>query len=521
LELLPFVSVGLSAASAILVLLLFLRKPSATAEIVSETRASLTANQERLERVLVEAIRDGRRETAASASEQRQELAHAIRDGREVLTQQIEAIAQRCEHIRVASEERLEALRGTLREELTTVGSTLRDQQEKLRKESAVATQQIREEVERKLEGARQQSAADAAQARTALQVLVEANGKRSEELRATVEGKLTALQQDNATCLEKMRATVEEKLHGTLEKRLGESFKLVTERLEQVHQGLGEMQSLASGVGDLKKVMSNVRARGTWGEIQLGRLLEDMFTPDQYAKNVPTHPGRSERVEFALKLPGPDRCFERPVLLPIDAKFPREDYERILEASDRGDAAAIETATRALEGRVRDAAKDISTKYIAPPYTTDFGILFLPTEGLFAEVIRREGLADEIQRTHRIVIAGPTTLAALLNSLQMGFQTLAIQQRSSDAWEVLGAVKTEFRAFGAVMAKVHKKLQTASREVEQAQRRGRVMETCLRDVSALPGAHARQLLGLERDAAEESASVDSSEAETLGEELQ
>ncbi|HEV3104603.1 MAG TPA: DNA recombination protein RmuC [Trinickia sp.] len=330
---------------------------------------------------------------------------------------------------------------------------------------------------------------------------LVEANDRRFAEVRATLEARLKDIEANNATKLEEMRRTVDEKLHATLEQRLGESFKLVSDRLEQVHRGLGEMQTLAAGVGDLKKVLTNVKTRGTWGEVQLEALLEQMLTPDQYAKNVATVPKSGERVEFAIKLPGRRESGNGegqgvPVWLPVDAKFPREDYERLIDAQERADPVAVEEASRALEARVRNEARTISEKYVAPPHTTDFALLFLPTEGLYAEVLRRPGLSDQLQRDYRVTIAGPTTLTALLNSLQMGFRTLAIEKRSSEVWQVLGAVKTEFGKFGDVLAKTKSQLETVTRSIEAAERRTRVMSTKLRTVEALPGEEAEGLLG-------------------------
>lgn len=315
----------------------------------------------------------------------------------------------------------------------------------------------------------------------------------RHETLRKTVEERLRGLQQDNATRLDQMRQTVDEKLSGTLEKRLGDSFALVGDRLEQVHRGLGEMQALAAGVGDLKKVLGNVKTRGTWGEVLLGNLLEQVLAPEQFERNATTREGGAERVEFAIRLPGRDD--DSAVLLPIDSKFPREDWERLLEAAERGDAEGVEDAGRALEARVRLCAREIRDKYVNPPRTTDFAILFLPTESLYAEVLRRPGLVEALQREHRIVVAGPTTLAALLNSLQMGFRTLAIQKRSAEVWEVLGAVKTEFSKFGDVLAAVRKRLDQASSEIESVGRRSRAIERKLRDVGALPATQTPAVL--------------------------
>lgn len=327
------------------------------------------------------------------------------------------------------------------------------------------------------------------------LAALTESNAQRMAEVRATLEARIKDLQTDNGLRLEEMRKTVDEKLHATLEQRLGESFKIVSDRLEKVHQGLGEMQQLAIGVGDLKRVLTNVKTRGTWGEVQLEMLLEQVLTPEQYAKNVETVPGSGERVEFAIKLPGNDDG-GTPVWMPIDAKFPKEQYERLADAADRADAEGVATASRELERAVRLEAKTIAEKYLSPPLTTDFAILFLPTEGLYAEVMRRPGLADELQRLHRISIAGPSTLSALLNSLQMGFRTLALEKRSSEVWQVLGAVKTEFGKFGDVLAATKLTLERAAKNIDQAEVRSRQMARKLKSVEALPSEAAQQILG-------------------------
>ena len=327
------------------------------------------------------------------------------------------------------------------------------------------------------------------------LSKMAEQIDKKLDQLKGAVETKLTQIQTDNSTKLEEMRKTVDEKLQGTLEKRLGESFKMVSDRLEQVHKGLGEMQTLATGVGDLKKVLTNVKTRGTWGEMQLGNLLEQILTQDQYARNVRTNPAGSELVEFAIKLPGRDEDGDKPVWLPIDAKFPKEDYERLVDASERSDVEAVEQAAKSLEARVRSQARDIRDKYIAEPHTTNFGLLYLPTEGLYAEVLRRPGLADSLQREYRIVVVGPTTLAALLNSLQMGFRTLAIQQRSSEVWKVLGAVKTDFGKFGDLLDSIKKKLDETGNTIEKAAHRSRQLEKKLKKVEALPVVETAELL--------------------------
>ncbi len=315
-----------------------------------------------------------------------------------------------------------------------------------------------------------------------------ESNERRMDALRQSVEDRLRALQDDNAARLEQVRVTVDERLQGTLETRLGESFRLVSERLEQVHRGLGEMQVLAAGVGDLKKVLTNVKTRGTWGEVQLSALLEQVMAPGQYEANVATKQGSADRVEFAIKLPGRDAA-DAPVWLPVDAKFPQEDYQRLLEASERGDADGVEAAARQLEVRVRQSAKDIHDKYLDPPQTTDFGLLFLPTEGLYAEVLRRPGLSDQVQRDLRVVITGPTTLWAVLNSLQMGFRTLAIERRSGEVWRVLGSVKTQFGKFGEIVGVVQKKLQEATNKMDAIAQQSRTIQRKLKDVEELPAA--------------------------------
>lgn len=328
---------------------------------------------------------------------------------------------------------------------------------------------------------------------------LSEASAQRMNELRGTVETRLAAIQADNTAKLDEMRRTVDEKLNDTLQKRLGESFSRVAERLEQVQRGLGEMQSLAADVGGLRRVLSGVKTRGTWGEVQLGSLLEQMLVADQYEANKATRPRSTERVEYAIRLPGRD-AIDTPVWLPIDAKFPREDYERLLDAQERADAAGVEEAGKQLEVRIRLEARSIRDKYIEPPHTTDFALLFLPTEGLYAEVIRRPGLSEWLQRECRVTVAGPTTLSALLNSLQMGFRTLAIQKRSSEVWLTLGEVKSEFDKFGGVLGKVKKQLETVQNTIGDAETRTRQISRKLKNVESLPGAVVTPILGLEAE---------------------
>ncbi|MBI5871312.1 MAG: DNA recombination protein RmuC [Actinobacteria bacterium] len=326
---------------------------------------------------------------------------------------------------------------------------------------------------------------------------LTDSNAEQLAKLRDTVDGQLKVLQESNERKLDQMRVTVDEKLHSTLEKRLGESFRLVSERLEAVQKGLGEMQNLATGVGDLKRVLTNVKARGTWGEVQLGAILEQILTPDQYAANVQTSDCSSERVEYAIKLPGREDQPEAVVWLPIDAKFPHEDYARLVDATEQADAEAARVALSALLRAVEKAAGDIQNKYLNPPKTTDFAIMFLPTEGLYAEVLRHPGMVEKMQQKYRVVVAGPTTLSAILNSLWMGFRTLAIEQRSSEVWQVLAAVKTEFGNFGDVLAKVRKQLHTAEKTIGDTEVRTRAMKRKLREVEQLPSESAAEILNL------------------------
>ena len=366
---------------------------------------------------------------------------------------------------------------------------TVKNEIARNRQETAVNARQAREEL-----GKSMKNSSD-----SLLKMLVDMtklHEKNFEAIRQTMEGQLRNMREDNSKKLEQMRATVDEKLQSTLEKRLGESFKQVSERLEQVYRGLGEMRTLATGVGDLKKVLTNVKTRGTWGEIRLSSILEQILTPDQYDVNVATKKDSNDRVEFAIKLPGQDEDKDRVVWLPIDAKFPQEDYQRLVDAQEAADKDLAEKSIKNLEARIKLEARYIKEKYIDPPHTTDFGIMFLPVEGLYAEVLRRPGLCDILQREYRIVVTGPTTLAALLNSLQMGFRTLAIEKRSSEVWELLGVVKTEFGKFGEVLAKTKKKLQEASNTIDKAEVRTRAIERKLRKVQEIPETEAVKLIG-------------------------
>ncbi len=349
--------------------------------------------------------------------------------------------------------------------------------------------------------GARQKELLEGMSA--AIAALTEKNERALEQLRQSVEGRLDALRTENQLKLDEMRRTVDEKLQTTLETRLGESFGRVAEQLERVHKGIGEMQTLATGVGDLKRVLMNVRSRGTYGEVQLGALLDQFLAPEQYVKNAQVREHSQERVEFAIRLPG--RETEDEVLLPVDAKFPQEDYERLLDATEAGDAAAAAQASKELEARIRTFAKTIREKYIEPPRTTDFAMLFLPTEGLYAEVLRRPGLFEQLQREFHVTLAGPTTLTAMLNALQMGFRSLAIERRSGEVWKILGAVRQEFGRYNEVVEKLASQLSTAANSVRKLGTRTRAMDRKLRDVERLPEEEAREILGEEpEDSSEE-----------------
>lgn len=426
--------------------------------------------QERSERELRAEMQSGsqavRQEMGATLAQFQQTLAAQMTSVATVQNNQIDSFSQQLTRVSESNAQQMEAMRLLLAEQ----------------------SRQGREEQSQSLKRFADTLSQTLAQ-------LTESNARRIAEVRATLEEKMRELQADNGKRLEEMRRTVDEKLHDTLEKRLGESFKLVSERLEKVHQGLGEMQQLAIGVGDLKRVLTNVKTRGTWGEVQLAMLLEQMLTPEQYAANVETVPGSGARVEFAIRLPGQEEG-GRPVWMPVDAKFPKEQYERLVDAAERADSEGVAVFGRELERAVRTEAKTIAEKYLSPPLTTDFAILFLPTEGLYAEVMRRPGLADELQRAHRVVISGPSTLSALLNSLQMGFRTLALEKRSSEVWQVLGAVKTEFSKFGDVLAKTKETLERAAKNIEQAETRSRQMARKLKTVEALPAEEATRLLG-------------------------
>jgi DNA recombination protein RmuC len=471
-------------ALAVLLLLIVMLRASRNTLLVNARLDAFEKSLERTERLLHHEISQNRDESGHLLLEQRREVVSAFKEMGCSLMQRISDAGG-------AQSRQLD----TLAQNFAAFSASNLTQLESLGQQSSANSKALREEILATLTGIFEtttKTVNELGQTQklrldemaAAIANLSETNAAKLETVRTTVETRLHMLQSDNARQIETMRQTVDEKLQGTLEKRLGESFRQVSERLELVHKGLGEMRNLATGVGDLKKVLSNVKTRGTWGEVQLGALLEQVLSAEQYVKNVAIK-GDSERVEFAIKLPGQDH--EAPVLLPIDAKFPVEDYHRLLEAQERGDLEAAETAGKQMEARVKACARDIRHKYVSPPDTTDFGILFLPIEGLFAEVIRRPGLAESIQRDFRIVIAGPTTLWSILNSLQMGFCTLAIQKRSGEVWNLLGAVKTEWGKYGEILDTVQKKIHQAAETIEKARIQTRVIGRKLQNVQELP----------------------------------
>lgn len=438
-----------------------------------------------LERTLRDELRESRDEASRQSRELREELANLQDKANESLVRTVNILGENqkslLERLTQANEERLDRVRIVLDEKLRQV---IDDQRNHL------------------------------ADVVAALKALEKTQQQEQEKARDALDLKFLQIRESNEKKLDEMRRTVDEKLHNTLEKRLGESFKLVSERLEAVQRGLGEMQSLATGVGDLKRVLGNVKERGTWGEYQLGAILSEILTPDQYAQNVRTKEGR-ESVEFAVKLPGRGQDHDSPVWLPIDSKFPREAYERLVDAARIADADGVEAASGELRRVVIKMAKDIREKYVNPPASTDFAILFLPTEGLYAEVLRQSGLHDEIQQKHRVLVAGPTTLSAILNSLRVGFQTLAIEKRAGEVWTVLGAVKTEFGKFGDVLDRIKKQVNTVSNTLDESTRRTRAMERKLREVEQLPGDQAGPLLGIsetEQSSADDDETYDKSE---------
>jgi len=503
---------GLAALAVLLCLALLLRRPTDPTPLLVELGQRLTqlrehqaelaqqqaASLRQLELAFIEhsarQAQQGRAELSASVAQFGTNLNQQMSAIASVQNAQIDGFAQQLTRLTESNEQRLSALREAVQQDARLMREAVSEDARLNREAATEETRRGREELAATLRGFGEAQSARLAE-------ITRGNESKLGEVRATLEAKLRELQTDNANKLEQMRMTVDEKLHATLEKRLGESFKQVSDRLEQVHRGLGEMQALASDVGDLKRVLTNVKTRGTWGEVQLASLLEQILVAEQYQANVATIPGSREHVEFAIRLPG--RGSEQPVWLPIDAKFPREDYERLLQAQEKADPVAADAAGRQLEQRLKTEARSIKEKYIGPPHTTDFALLFLPVEGLYAEVVRRPGLLDELQRLHRVVVAGPTTLAAILSSLQMGFRTLAVEKRSSEVWQILGAVKTEFGKFGDMLAKAREQVDRASQTLGSYEIRSRAIERKLRGVEALPEEGAQRLLGAAPDPAE------------------
>lgn len=480
-EMLLWLLLGLAAASLWVLVLLW--RGASPRDEVPQALSRLQAGAERLEREL-------RTEVHTSAQGTRAELAQGLSMFQQALLSQSSDVAR-------LQNEQIDSFRVQLAAMQQQVTQTLQSATQALQQQAQTGSLALAQSL------AQAREAQDLALRRFSedLQAqhrqMSEAQDRRLTEIRLAMEQRITALQEGNEKKLDQMRATVDEKLQTTLEARLGESFRQVAERLEQVHKGLGEMQTLAQGVGDLKHLLTNVKTRGIFGETQLAALLEQVLVAEQYAAQVATVPGSKNTVDFAIRLPGRSDGGEG-VWLPIDAKFPNEDYERLLDAQGRADAPGVDAAGKALEARIRLEARSICDKYVCPPYTTDFAILFLPTEGLYAEVLRRPGLTESLQRDCRVVLAGPTTLLAMLNSLQMGFRTLALEKRSSEVWQVLGAVKTEFGKFGDVLAKIRSQTQTVLNTLDSAERRSRVMGRALREVQALPDEQASRMLPLD-----------------------
>lgn len=483
------VMVALSLLLNIVMMILYLTGNLAKSvqDFIAQQMRAVEQSQERLEKTIREEMARGRDQALQDAKMAREEMAsHFARFGEQAQRQWQQKLGE--------YQNTFEAWREVVGQTLRHMGLSDKERFENFAKEThELLYSQNKQTMALMDEMSKQQKNLLDSFAKQ-LADLTQMNAIKLEHIREAVEQKLSALQQDNSAKLEQMRATVDEKLHQTLEQRLGESFKLVSERLEQVQKGLGEMQTLASGVGDLKRVLTNVKTRGTLGEIQLDNLLEQILSPDQYQAKAVVKSGSQERVDFAVKLPGKEDARDL-VLLPIDAKFPLEDYQRLVEAEQAGDLALAQEAGKQLEARIKSEAKSIQDKYLNPPQTTDFAILFLPIEGLFAEVLRRPGLWEFLQREYRVIVTGPTTITALLNSLQMGFRTLAIQKRSSEVWTLLGAVKTEFGKFGDILDKTRRKLEEASKTIESASTRSRAIERKLRHVESIPVTEAAELL--------------------------
>ncbi len=481
-EILNWVTVGLAGLSVILLAVIIWRQSANKAELIRDH--------------VREEFRISRGESAEESRRLREEVSGSQKSANDTVVRTIGEIGKTQQEGLGTVERQVKTLVDSNEVRLEKLRETIETRMKQLQSGNEEKIEKLHDAVTKTIENLRdtQQTGLDAVEKR--VKQVAESNEQRLDKLRETVDSQIRTLQENNEKKLDQMRHTVDEKLQSTLEKRLGESFKLVSERLEAVQRGLGDMQHLASGVGDLKRMLTNVKTRGTWGEFQLGDILEQILTPDQFERNVQTKAGSSEIVEFAINLPGQDDASN--IWLPIDAKFPQEDYQRLVDATETADVEAVDRATAALIRAIQGSAKDIAAKYIDPPNTTDFAILFLPTEGLYSEVLRQPGMVERLQQDFRVVVAGPTTLSAILNSLRMGFRTLAIAQRSSEVWTILSAVKTEFGKFGDVLSKVKKQLDTASNTIDQTGVRTRAMERKLREVEALPSDVSQNLLGLE-----------------------
>ena len=456
-------------------------------------------------------LRASREEARSSGKDLREEVSDGLKSTNDTLFNtldklgnsqqtQLEGMTKQIKELTESNQITLDRIRTTLDSRVKELQDGNEKKLVEMRKEVSEGMKSTNESLSKTLDGLGNAQQTQLEGMTKQIRELSEANQVSLDRIRTTFDSRVKELQESNEKKLNEMRKTVDEKLHDTLEKRLGESFKLVSDRLDAVHKGLGEMQNLATGVGDLKRVLTNVKARGTWAEFQLGAILEQILTTEQYEKNVCVKVGSAERVEYAVRLPGPKDEPGSCVWLPIDSKFPQEDYIRLQDAADKADPDAVRLAADGLARAVRSSAKDIHDKYINPPNTTDFGIMFLATEGLYAEVLRQTTLTDDLQQRYRIVLAGPTTLVAILSSLRMGFQTLAIEQRTSEVWRVLGAVKTEFGKFGDVLDKVKNQLNTARRTIEKTGVRSRAMERKLRSVEQLPESEASEILALATD---------------------
>jgi DNA recombination protein RmuC len=480
-EILSWLSVILSSFSIFLLIIILKKlgsdKWAIIANIIHDEFRSSRKETEENSRMLREEVSGAQKAANDTIVKTIGEIGKSQKDGLGTVEEQVKYLVD-------SNETRLDKLREIIEKQMRTIQTGNELKIEKMQEAITETIDEMKQSQQKDLDLVKKQ-----------VNSIAHSNETRLDNLRETVDKQMKSLQENNEKKLEQMRQTVDEKLQSTLEKRLGESFNLVSERLEAVHRGLGDMQNLVTGVGDLKRMLTNVKARGTWGEFQIGDILEQILTPDQFDKNVKIKAGSSEIVEYAIRLPGQGDSSK--IWLPIDSKFPQEDYLKLIDATEKVDSDAVVKSTATLIRSIQSSAKDIADKYIEPPHTTDFAIMFLPTEGLYSEVLRQPGMVEKLQQQYRVVVAGPTTLAAILNSLRMGFRTLAIEKRSSEVWSILSAVKTEFSKFGKILSKVKKHLDTASNTIEKTDVRTRAMERKLRDVEELPTDESTKLLGL------------------------